>query len=129
MTPTYTLRGLAVLAAATLICHCGSSNAPIAPNTIAISNFQYVPASMSVKPGTTISVTNTDSMQHSVTSESATGAFTPGMVNGVQFDTGAFTSNASFTIPSTATVGTVIPYYCTVHLATMGQGQITIIAP
>jgi plastocyanin len=128
LTPIPTFRMLAALAAVTLACHCGSSSTP-APNTIAISNFQYVPANLSVAPGTTVTVTNSDSMQHSVTSESVTNAFTPGDVSGVHFDTGAFTTSGTFVIPSTATVGTVIPYYCTVHVQTMGQGQITVVAP
>jgi plastocyanin len=128
LTPIRTFRMLAALAAATLACHCGSSSTP-GPNTIAISNFQYNPANLSVTPGTTVTVTNSDSMQHSVTSQSVMNAFTPGAVNGVLFDTGAFTTTGTFTIPSSATVGTVIPYYCTVHLQTMGQGQITVVAP
>jgi hypothetical protein len=65
-------------------------------------------------------------MQHSVTSQTVMNAFTPGAVNGIQFDTGAFSTGGSFTIPTTATAGTVIPYYCTVHLQTMGQGTITV---
>lgn len=129
MTPTYTLRGLAALAVATLICNCGSSMAPTAPNTIAISNYQYSPANLLVKPGTTVTVSNQDPMQHSLTSQNVMNAFRVGAVDGVQFDTGPFSGNATFTIPATATVGTVIPYFCTVHLATMGQGQITIVAP
>ena len=119
---------VAALAVATLACHCGSSSPTPSPNTIAVSNFQYFPANLSVPPGTTVNVTNSDSMQHSVTSQTVMNAFTPGAVNGIQFDTGAFTNSGSFTIPTTATVGTVIPYYCTVHLQTMGQGTITITA-
>ena len=101
-----------------------------AANTIVISNYEYNPTNLSVKPGTTVTVINEDSgTQHSVTSESVAGAYTPGVVNGVQFDTGAFTGTTTFTIPSTATAGTVIPYFCTVHLSMMGPGQITIVAP
>jgi plastocyanin len=86
---------------------------------------------MSVTPGTTITVVNQDSMTHSVTSQVATGDLTPGAVNGISFDTGAFLGTVTFTIPSSATVGTVIPYYCAVHLLMMGmnQGQITVVAP
>jgi plastocyanin len=122
-----TFRVFAVLAAGALACHCGASSTP-APNTINVSNFQYNPANLSVAPGPPTNVTNQDGMQHSVTSESLTNAFTPGAVNGVQFDTGAFSTSGTFTIPSTATVGTVIPYYCTVHLQMMGQGQVTVVA-
>ena len=127
LTPTYPFRVLAALAVVGLACHCGSS-AP-APNTIIISNYQYSPANLSVKPGTTITVSNQDSMTHSLTSENVMNAFASGAVDGVQFDTGAFLGNTTFTIPTTATAGTVIPYFCTVHLTTMGQGEITILAP
>jgi plastocyanin len=99
------------------------------PNSIIISNFQYFPANLSVTAGTTISITNQDSMAHTVTSESAMNAFTPGAVNGVSFDTGSISSSASLTIPANATAGVVIPYFCTVHLQTMGQGQITVTGP
>jgi plastocyanin len=99
------------------------------PNSIIISNFQYFPANLSVTAGTTISITNQDSMTHTITSESAMNALTPGAVNGVQFDTGAISSSASLTIPTSATTGIVIPYFCTLHLQTMGQGQITITGP
>jgi plastocyanin len=128
VTPIRTFRMLATLAVAMLACHCGSSSTP-GPNTIAISNYQYSPANLSVAPGTTVTVTNVDSMQHSVTSESVINAFTAGAVNGVQFDTGAFSASGTFTVPSIATAGTVIPYFCTVHLQTMGQGTITITGP
>jgi plastocyanin len=127
LTPMRTFRMLATLVVATLACHCGSSSStPPGPNTIAITNFQYSPANLTVAPGTTVTVTNSDSMQHSVTSESVMNAFTPGAVNGIQFDTGAFSTTGSFTVPSNATAGVVIPYYCTVHLQTMGQGTITV---
>jgi plastocyanin len=101
------------------------------PNTITISNFDYSPTNLSVKPGTTITVVNEDSAQteHTVTSESVVGAYTPGTVSGVQFNTGPITGTTTFTIPTTAVPGTVIPYFCTIHLAMMGPGQITIVAP
>jgi plastocyanin len=113
-----------------LACHCGSST-PLPANTIAISNFQYSPTNLSVTPGTTVTVENRDPMQHSLTSETQFGMYVAGAVANVSFDTGAFEgANASFVIPSSATPGTVIPYFCTVHTNTMGmgQGQITIVA-
>jgi hypothetical protein len=49
-------------------------------------------------------------------------------VSGIAFDTGAFTGTRSFTIPSNAPNGTVIPFYCTVHLGMMvpPNGAITV---
>jgi len=75
----------------------------------------YSPATLSVPPGATVTVMNKDAMPHSVTSESTPGAFTPGAVNGVQFDSGAATGTFTFQVPANAPEGTVIPYYCTVH--------------
>jgi plastocyanin len=125
---TRIFRILSALAVGTLACHCGSSMP--AANTITVSNFLFSPTSLSVAPGTTITVVNQDSMTHAVTSQTAMGALTPGEVNGVSFDTGAFLGTTTFAISSTATVGTVVPYYCAVHLLTMGmnQGQINIVA-
>jgi len=127
--PTRIVRILASLAIVALACHCGSSTP--AANSITISNFQYSPANLSVMPGTTVTVSNEDPMQHSLTSQTQLGMYVAGAVDGVSFDTGAFEGSTSFVIPSTATPGTVIPYFCTVHTDTMGmgQGQITIVAP
>jgi hypothetical protein len=59
-------------------------------------------------------------------------AFTPGAVtNGgvvVQFDTGPFAGTTSFTVPMNAPAGTVVPFFCTVHLQTMSppNGTLTV---
>jgi hypothetical protein len=50
-------------------------------------------------------------------------------VNGIDFDTGSFRGTTNFTISSSATPGTVIPYYCTVHGTMMGRGTITVTSP
>ena len=65
--------------------------------------------------------------QHSVTSEASPNASTSGAVDGVSFNTGAFTGTRSFALPSSAPNGTVVPYFCTVHLNTMTtpNGSIT----
>jgi plastocyanin len=95
--------------------------------TITIQNFAYSPSNLAVPPGATVTVVNRDTAPHSVTSESTMGNFTPGGVNGVSFDTGSFTAgNRTFTIPSSAPMGTVVPYYCSVHLSSMPQGTVTI---
>ena len=124
------LHVLAAIALGVLVCDCGSSGSSNSADTITISNFLYSPSNLSVKPGTTITVVNQDSTAHTLTSQSALGDFTKGAVSGVEFDTGSFTGTTTFTIPSTAPVGTVIPYFCTIHKSTMGmgQGQITIVA-
>ena len=86
-----------------------------------------IQANLTVAPGTTVTVVNKDSTGHTVTSESAADAFTPGSVGGVQFDTGVFTGTRTFVIPASAANGTVVPYYCQVHKGMMAnRGQITI---
>jgi hypothetical protein len=97
--------------------------------SIVITRLRYFPLNFSVRPGATIVVLNNDGMLHSLTSEASVGAYTPGSVNGISFDTGAFASGTrAIQIPTNAAAGTVIPFYCTVHLATMEtpDGTITI---
>jgi plastocyanin len=105
-----------------------STGGTTAAPTITIQNFAYSPSNLDVSPGDTVAVVNHDAVSHSVTSQSATGNFTPGAVSGVQFDTGVFAANATatFTIPASAPANTVVPYYCSVHLQGMGQGTVTI---
>jgi plastocyanin len=101
---------------------------------IRISRLTYMPQDLTVPPGATIVVLNDDSMPHSVTSEASAGAFTPGAVAGVSFDTGEFSGPGvatAFPIPSTAPDGTVVPFYCSTHKGAMltPNGSITIRAP
>ncbi len=112
---------------------CGSSStpAPATPTTgffISITNLTWSPVNLRAPPGATVTVINNDATTHSVTSEASLNAFTPGSVAGVSFDTGAFTGTKTFVLPSNASNGTVIPFYCTVHVATMipPNGSITI---
>lgn len=111
---------------------CGgssSSSSSSAPGFyITISNMTFSPATLAVPPGGTVTVINKDAVPHSVTSEASASAFTPGAVAGVSFDTGAFDGQKSFTLPTSAPNGTKIPFYCTVHAATMTppNGTITV---
>ena len=118
------LVGLSALAAAA----CGGSNSAPQGFFISIRNMTFTPLSLDVPPGATVTVLNDDGIGHSVTSEATANAFTPGGVDVVTFDTGVFTGQRSFTIPSSAQEGTVVPYYCQVHRATMvtPTGTITI---
>ncbi len=114
---------------------CGST--PSAANSgntflIVISSLSYIRQDLTVPPGATIVVLNEDPMPHSVTSEASADAFTPGAVAGVSFDASVpSNSQTSFEIPSTAPVGTVVPFYCSVHKNAMHtpNGSITIRAP
>ena len=125
---TRCVRTAVLVAAASVFCGCGSSS-PANTITITISNYTFSPSSLSVKPGTTITVVNDDTVQHTLTSEAALGNYVAGGVSGISFDTGPFAGPGSrtVTIPTTANPGTVIPYFCTVHLSMMGQGTITVV--
>ena len=98
------------------------------PYTITIEDFAYVPANLDMPAGEMLWVVNKDIEPHSVTSESKPGDFKLGAVNGVQFDSGPVSpdASASITMPATATPGTVVPYFCTVHKSSMGEGRLTI---
>ena len=106
-----------VVAAALLLGACGSS-APSSAGTatagaagsgtsISISNFMFSPMSLTVSPGATISVTNKDSVTHTL---SATGH---------QFDTGDIAQNQTTTFTAPRRAGTY-HYICNIHQYMMG---------
>jgi plastocyanin len=70
-------------------------------NAVAIANFAFSPTTLTVKAGTTVTWTNSDSATHTVTSD-----------NGV-FDSGSMANGKtySFTFNQTGT----FPYHCTFH--------------
>ncbi len=94
---------------------------------IVIRNMTFTPTQLDVPPGATVTVVNMDTIPHTVTSQASAGAFTPGAVAGISFDTGAFTNaTKTFTLPANAAEGTVIPYYCKIHTAAMNPPSPTI---
>jgi plastocyanin len=121
--PTRQFRGGAVvlvLAAALLLAACsggasGSSSGSAAPKgsgatstkSITISNFMFSPMHAAVAPGSTVSVTNKDSVTHTLTATS--GQFNTGEIGPGQTKT--------FTAPSKA--GTY-NYICNIHQYMMG---------
>jgi plastocyanin len=80
---------------------------PMAPSTtgtsamVSISNFAFVPDTIIVKTGTTVTWTNMDSTPHTVTS-------TTGL-----FDSGSIPTSSTFRYPF-ASAGTFV-YHCTIH--------------
>lgn len=125
------LLSIAVAAVAAAAGGCGGGSdddgARLAPGYyITVSNMTFSPLNLNVPPGATVNVLA--SAEHSVTSQATAGAFTPGAVAGISFDTGVFVGQRSFPIPSSAADGTVIPYYCSNHLGTMvtPNGTITV---
>ncbi len=112
---TYTL--LSTVAVAALLvtgCGGGGSSAPSAgaapsaggssgtSSAITISNFKFSPATLRVKHGAGIKVTNNDSAPHTVTAD-----------DGKSFDSGTVNSGASgsFQAPAPGSYA----YHCTIH--------------
>src|SRR5512138_1052517 len=127
------MASMAIAAVALAACGGSSSSStssrPTSPGFyIQINGMAFSPLNLHAPAGATVTVLNDDSVPHSVTSESAPNAFTPGAVAGISFETGRFTGNRSFTLPADAKEGTAIPYYCSVHTSTMAtpNGTITI---
>jgi plastocyanin len=85
----------------------GSPAGATSTNAITISNFMFSPMRVSVAPGSTVSVTNKDSVAHTLTATG--GQFDTGDINGGQTKT--------FTAPSKA--GTY-SYICNIHQYMMG---------
>ncbi|WP_327292259.1 cupredoxin domain-containing protein [Streptomyces sp. NBC_01198] len=70
---------------------------------IDIKNFAFDPATLTVKPGTVVTVTNSDSTPHTVTASGAKA-----------FDTGDIAAGRTVTFTVPAKAGTY-PYTCTIH--------------
>lgn len=97
---------------------------------LTIRNYQSYPQRLTVVAGSSVLVRNEDGFDHTVTSQSAPGLYTPGAVDGVSFDTGAFTGFRTISIAAEARPGTIVPYYCETHgAAEANQGELLIAAP
>jgi plastocyanin len=108
-----------VLAGALLFAACSgggdpsaSSGASTSGDHITISNFMYSPMSETVAPGTTVSVTNSDSVTHTL---SATGG---------QFNTGDIASHQTKTFKAPLKPGSY-HYICDIHQYMMGTITVT----
>jgi plastocyanin len=77
-------------------------DAPVATDTVAIQNFAYSPATVTVKVGTTVTWTNQDQDQHTVT------AMNNGPFHSAPLDTGQ-------TYRYTFTKAGHFDYLCTIH--------------
>ena len=91
------------VAAAGLSAGCGGSSAPSAPATVAVAikNFAFAPATITVSPGAKVTWTQDDSTVHTVTA-----------VDG-SFDSGNLAQNQSFS-HTFSTAGTFM-YRCNIH--------------
>jgi plastocyanin len=89
-------------------CSSNSSSGSATPTTttgsthIVIHNFMFMPPNLTVKPGATITVTNEDSVAHTLTSKSNA------------FDTGDIQPGKTVTLTAPTKPGSY-PYYCMIH--------------
>ncbi len=77
------------------------------PNEVFIQGTSYTPSPITITAGTTITWTNKDAVEHTVTSYSGA------------FDSGSISVNGNFSHLFT-TAGT-FPYYCTIHPSMTGS--------
>jgi plastocyanin len=107
-----------VVAAALLLAACSGAKTPSGSATsgsssksstdqITISNFMFTPMEDTVAPGATVSVTNKDSVTHTLTG------------TGDQFNTGDITQNETKTFKAPTRPGTY-HYICNIHQYMMG---------
>ncbi len=111
----------------------GSAIGPLVPaNTgqlVSIVNYHYIPQRLEVVAGSSVIIRNEDPFPHTVTSESAPGAYTPGAVNGIRFDERIDARSARpISISAAAPVGTIVPYYSTLD-GTIMEGELVVVAP
>ena len=110
MQPRHLVSSLVALAV--LLAGCGGSGSATAPHassnssssgaTVKISDFKFAPATLTVKQGSSVTVTNEDSAAHTATSD-----------DGTTFDTGSLNQGASQTI--TLHEPGTYPYHCSIH--------------
>src|ERR1044071_2885761 len=75
---------------------------PVTGDQVAIDNFAFVPPNVSVVTGTTVTWTNNDDVNHTVTSD-----------DGATFDSGAFGHGLTFSF--TAGQPGTYTYKCSIH--------------
>lgn len=96
---------------ATIAHNGGVTSSPAAtvavPETVVIRNFAFVPSSLTVAPGATITVTNQDRAPHTMTARNRA------------FDSGTISGGQSGQITAPRTPGTY-PYFCTIHPSMTG---------
>ncbi|MGA5822899.1 cupredoxin domain-containing protein [Kitasatospora sp. NPDC094028] len=126
MSRTRPLLAAVVLVLSAVLAACSSSGKPAGPTTgsagspaagatasalapsstgalqVTIKNFAFAPASLTVKPGQTVTVVNQDSTAHTLTASDKS------------FDTGTIAPGASATFTAPQQTG-AHPYICTIH--------------
>jgi plastocyanin len=102
---TGTTAGATTTTAAPTTSTAASTTTSAASNgtTITIHNYAFSPVTLTVKPGTKVTVMNTDSVTHTLTAD------------GGAFDTGDILPGTSTTFTAPATAGSY-GYHCSIHL-------------
>ncbi|KJY36908.1 cupredoxin domain-containing protein [Streptomyces sp. NRRL S-495] len=103
--PSSATSSAASSAASTAASSAAASSAPAGAVTVTIKDFKFGPATLTVAPGTKITVTNQDSAGHTLT------AIAP---NAGAFDTGLLEQGKSATITAPTAPGSY-PFHCDVH--------------
>jgi plastocyanin len=111
--PTTAAPTTAPTTAATTGATGGGGGGGAAGHTVTIQNFAFSPATLSVAPGTTITVVNKDSTTHTLTSTSSPAAF----------NTGDIGAGATVTFKAPSKAGSYA-YICTIH--TFMHGTLTV---
>jgi plastocyanin len=86
-----------------------SSSAPAAADTIVIHSFAFHPATLTVKPGATVTVRNADSTTHTLTDKA----------NAKLFNTGDISPAQTKTFKAPTKPGSY-PYFCQIHQFMIG---------
>ncbi|WP_406197479.1 cupredoxin domain-containing protein [Kitasatospora sp. NBC_01560] len=87
----------------------GAASTPAGQLTVTIQDFLFHPDNLTVAPGATITVTNQDSAEHTLTATTA----------GKEFDTGVLATGQSATITAPSAPGTY-PFHCDIHPSMKG---------
>jgi plastocyanin len=106
-----------VVAAAGVVAGCGTSHrsasTPTGANTIVIANFAFGPSTLTVAPGTKVTVRNADPATHTVTATGSSPAF----------DTGDIKQGSTVTFTAPTATGSY-PYICQIHQFMHGTLQV-----
>jgi len=119
---------MVVLITSIAVCGCTSPNPPASPGTtqtqvpgaptVNIQNFAFIPASITVPVGTTVTWTNQDPTDHPIVND-AQGSVAQGAI----FSSGSLPKGASYSFkfdnPGT------YPYHCTAHPSMKGTVIVT----
>ena len=82
-------------------CSAAKTTTAVSGNSVNIANFNFVPGTLTVNAGTTVTWTNSDSVDHHVASDTGV------------FDSGVMSANSSYSFTFNNTGN--FPYHCTIH--------------